>query len=331
MNVRNVAMRSTGVEAPMTCAPRQGTMVKRYSVQRPFQRFVGVDLGGARGKTTVVAHLSTRGDGMVWVDDVATRHRNDAGESWRASGIGPWRDDTLADHLASLGADTVIAIDAPLTAPACGRCVLPVCPGVEACVDPAVVWLRTEGHALVLEEGEAEAELIGPGARVVTRSLPARPRARLLPYAHRATEVVACFDREILPATVLGSAVGPIAARAAHLVKRLSSSGLRLNERVLEVSPSATVASLLGRRLARGYKRDADPWETRALILESLSDLSFAPQSRLAREDTLRNDHCFDAILSAYTAFLWARDGWQVPESHQAIAADGWIWAPPER
>lgn len=296
-------------------------MVKPWVVQRPFQRFVGVDLGGARGKTTVVAHLSARGDGTVWVNDVATRSR--------VNGTEPWRDETLADHLAGLGDDTVIAIDAPLTAPACGRCVLPVCPGVEACVDPAVAWMRTAGHALVIEEGEAEAELIGPGARTVSRSMPARPRARLLPYAHRATEVVACFDREILPATVLGSAVGPIAARAAHLVKRLASAGMRLHERVLEVSPSATVAALLGRRLARGYKRDADPWETRALILESLSDLSFAPQSRLAREDTLRNDHCFDAILSAYTAFLWARDGWQMPASHQGLAADGWIWAPP--
>jgi hypothetical protein len=99
---------------------------------------------------------------------------------------------------------------------------------------------------------------------------------------------------------------------------------------VLEVSSAATVAALFGRRAARGYKRDADPWETRATILESLTDLSFAPQSRLAREDTLRNDHCFDAILAGYTAFLWARDGWQLPAPWQdGLAADGWIWAPP--
>lgn len=289
-------------------------------MQRPFQRFVGVDLGGARGKTTAVAHLSTRGDGsVVWVDDVSTR----------CAGRGePWRDETLADHLASLAADaTVVAIDAPLTAPACGRCTVPACPGVEACVDPAVVWLRTEGRALALDASAEEAEMAG--TRVYTRSSAPRPRARLLPYAHRATEIVHCFDREVLPATALGAAVGPIAARAAHLVRRLAACGMALHERVLEVSSPATVAALFGRRAARGYKRDADPWETRATILESLPDLSFAPQSRLAREDTLRNDHCFDAILAGYTAFLWARDGWTMPAGWDALASDGWIWAPP--
>lgn len=301
-------------------------------MHRTFQRFVGVDLGGARGKTTVVAHLSARGDGTVQVDDVATRC---AGE--------PWRDDSLVDHLATFAdagapggippgviAPGVIAIDAPLTAPACARCVVPACPGVAACVDPAVVWLRTEGRALVADEGEAEVTM---PARVVARALPSRPRARLLPYAHRATEVATCFDRELLPATSLGRAIGPIAARAHHLVRRLAGRGLALHERVLEVSAQATVAALLGRRAARGYKRDADPWETRATILEALGDLSFAPSSRLAREDTLRNDHCFDAILAGYTAFLWARDGWELPEAwrDRGLADDGWIWSPPRR
>jgi hypothetical protein len=294
-------------------------------VHRPFHRFVGVDLGGARGKTTAVAHLSSRPDGTVWVEDVATRARSGKDE--------PWRDETLAEHLTGLaGGDVVIAIDAPLTQPACGRCVVPACPGVAACVDPAVVWLRSEGRALALDAGEDLAEADGGGQRFVSRSLPARPRARLLPYAHRPTEVVTCFDRELLPATALGTAVGPIASRAAHLVRRLAGHGLVLNERVLEVSSHATVAALFGRRVARGYKRDADPWETRATILESLPDLSFAPQSRLAREDTLRNDHCFDAILAGYTAFLWARDGWQMPAGWQdELGADGWIWAPPSK
>ncbi|MCA9677234.1 MAG: hypothetical protein KC464_19575, partial [Myxococcales bacterium] len=79
---------------------------------RPFVRYVGVDLGGARGKTTAVARLSRRADGTVQVDDVSTRCHGE-----------PWRDDTLADQLAAVGADAVVAIDAPLTAPACARCV----------------------------------------------------------------------------------------------------------------------------------------------------------------------------------------------------------------
>jgi hypothetical protein len=294
-------------------------------VSRPFQTFIGVDLGGARGKTTVVAHLTARGDGTVQVDDVATRS---------ATGGEPWRDDTLSDHLSRASAATAIAIDAPLTAPACGRCVVPACPGTAACVDPAVIWLLSEGRALALDEIEAGAEIVGPGSRIVSRAAsPPRARARLLPYAHRATEVVACFDREVLPATALGSSVGPIAARAGHLVRRLAGAGLALDERVLEVSSHATIAALLGRRAARGYKRDADPWDTRANILQSLPDLSFAPQSRFAREESLRNDHCFDAIVAGYTAFLWARDGWEKPADWRdgPLSADGWIWSPPAR
>jgi hypothetical protein len=295
-------------------------MVERREVQRPFQRFVGVDLGGARGKTTAVAHLAARPDGTVWVEDVATRADAGKGEAWR--------DETLGEHLAGLAAErAVIAIDAPLTAPACGRCVRPACPGAEVCEDPAVVWLRTEGRALA-SEAEMEAEALGRRGHVA-RFTSIRPRARLVPYAHRATEVVACFDHELLPPTQLGTAVGPIAARAHHLVRRLAGAGLALNDRVIEVNAAATVTALFGRRVARGYKRDADPWETRATVLESLPDLSFAPQSRLAREDTLRNDHCFEAIIAGYTAFLWAREGWQMPERWNA--ADGYIWSPSKR
>jgi hypothetical protein len=43
----------------------------------------------------------------------------------------------------------------------------------------------------------------------------------------------------------------------------------------------------------------------------------------------LRNDHCFDAVLAAYTAHLWARDDWQLPrDSADLFARDGWIWSP---
>src|SRR5688500_15679090 len=106
-----------------------------------------------------------RDDGTVQVDDVKTRRDGDV-----------WRDDTLAEHLleitrspdGSLGEDTAIAIDAPLTAPACGRCVLPACPGANACVDPVVVWMRNEGVSLATDEAEAGAEVVGPGARIVT-------------------------------------------------------------------------------------------------------------------------------------------------------------------
>jgi hypothetical protein len=232
----------------------------------------------------------------------------------------PWTDETLVNRLAIPHPDTVIAVDAPLTQAACNRCERPVCPGMEACAEPAVVWLRTAGRNLVRKVA----------AKTVngTTAPPAlTAQARLAPYAHRATDVVMTYERGLLPLSQLGASNGAIAARAGHLRRRLRTAGYVLHENLIEVSPAATVAALCGLRASRGYKRDADPWRTRALILERLGDLSFAPQSRMAREDVLQNDHCFDAVIGAYTAYRWATDGWPTPEG--CFAEDGWIVAPP--
>ncbi len=276
-------------------------------MKRAFARFIGVDLGGTRGKTTAIAVLRSGSNGAE-VMEVATRSVRQ-----------PWTDETLVQRLGEPSTDTVIAIDAPLTQAACNRCERPVCPGMEACADPAVVWLRTDGRALVRK---VAAETVnGTTPPTVTA------QARLAPYAHRATDVVMTYGRGLLPLSALGTANGNIAARANQLRRRLRGAGFELHKNLLEVSPAATVAALCGVRASRGYKRDADPWRTRALILERLGDLTFAPQSRMAREDVLQNDHCFDAVISGYTAYLWARDGWTTPEG--CFDQDGWIVAPP--
>ena len=277
-------------------------------MKRTFQRFIGVDLGGGRGKTTAIAVVRLGAGDTAEVVEVATRANKLA-----------WTDETLVQRLAVQDPDVAIAIDAPLTQSACNRCERPVCPGMEACADPAVVWLRSEGRALVRK---VAAETVGGSSRP---SLSAQ--ARLAPYTHRATDVVMTYERGLLPMSALGAANGTISARAHQLRRRLRGAGFELHRNLIEVSPAATVAALCGARMARGYKRDADPWRTRALILEKLSDLSFAPQSRMAREDVLQNDHCFDAVISAYTAFLWAREGWPTPDG--CFEEDGWIVTPP--
>lgn len=277
-------------------------------MQRAFSRFIGVDLGGGRGKTTAVAEVRIAANGTAEVIEVATR-----------SGKLPWTDDTLIGRLAVPDPDRVIAVDAPLTQTACGRCKVEVCPGTEACVDPAVIWLRTVGRNLMQK---VVAEIAGGVARTEQP-----PQTRLAPYAHRATDVVMTYQRGLLPLSNLGTANSMITARAGQLRRRLKGAGYSLHGNLLEVSPAATIGALCGPRAARGYKRDADPWVTRAQVLERFVDLSFAPQSRMAREDVLRNDHCFDAVISAYTAYLWARDGWELPVG--VFAEDGWIFSPP--
>ncbi len=162
-------------------------------MNRPQSSFLGVDLGGGRGKTTALAELRATPDG-VEVLEVATR----------AVKL-PWTDDTLLERLL-VATGAVIAIDAPLTRPACTRCERPVCPGMEACADPAVVWLRTEGRSLVRKVAEAAS-----GDRV--RTVHQGAQVRLAPYAHRTTEVELTYGRGLLPLSTLGAANGGIAAR----------------------------------------------------------------------------------------------------------------------
>ncbi|HEU5059773.1 MAG TPA: DUF429 domain-containing protein [Kofleriaceae bacterium] len=289
---------------------------------RSYRQFVGIDLGGSRGKSTAVARLRWNGDAgdAVWVDEVATRHNGE-----------PWSDEVLLGYLSRLGPSAVVAIDAPLSGPACLACHVPVCPGYEACEVPATVWLRTVGEEMQSRALAREVAAISSGASTSRAgALPATSKQPLAPYTHRPTEVYLHYARDLVPRDQLTHATGPVSARASHLRRVLANHGFVLNENLLEVSPRSTVQALFGRRRARGYKRDADPWNTRAQIVEELCEhMRFAPSSRMSKEEVLRNDHCFDALLSGYTAFLWARDGWQVPADAAAFAPHGFIWVPP--
>ncbi|HWM86524.1 MAG TPA: DUF429 domain-containing protein [Kofleriaceae bacterium] len=300
---------------------------------RSYTTFIGIDLGGSRGKSTAVARLrwDPRVHETAWVDEVSTRHR----------GGQPWCDGALVEYLSGLGSDVVVAIDAPLTVPACLRCQAPSCPGYRACDVPATVWLRTVGEELqssaMIDDRDRDRVVAAPSS-TPSRSIgggngtvPAF-KQRLAPYTHRCTEVLLHYTRDLVPRENLSQGVGPVSARAAHLRRVLASHGFELNRNLLEVSPRGTVHALFDRRRARGYKRDADPWNTRAQIIEELGErLRFAPSSRLSKEEVLRNDHCFDALLSGYTAYLWSRDEWQLPGDGEPFASDGWIWVPPER
>jgi len=291
------------------------------SVNRDHSTILGIDLGGARGKTTAVAEVVRDGAGNAEVRSVRTR----------AAGGAPWTDEALLDRIDAVGDSSLIAINAPLTSPACQRCTLAVCPGVSVCDVPSVRWLRTSAQTMGRERiGE---QVMATTTAFVSTPIPTRgdSKPRLLPYAHRGTEAYLHFERGVLPRDTMGRANGQIGARGNHLRRRLAQKGVLLNQRVLEVSPRATIHVLLGETLARRYKRDADPWETRAAIVEALAgDLRFARTSCFSREEVLRNDHCFDALLSAYTGYLWLRDKWERPSGTDDLVDDGWIWAPPE-
>ena len=277
-----------------------------------YKTFIGVDLGGGKGRNTAVAMLRARGDGVQ-----VEHYGNGKGDGE------PWYDERLIAFLREHAGGAALAIDAPLSLTACVRCRVPVCPGMEACVDPTVVWFRGQADKVWRESGRNVSAIPGYD--------PAKHRKPLYtPYTQRATEVVLHVEAGILPRETQGQGMGPLAARAAHLTRALAGE-YTLNENLIEVYPKATIWKLFGEKTARTYKRHHSEQTVRLeAILQKLPGLSFAPGQW--REFGLQNDHLFDAVLCAYTAYLWARDEWRMPETDPVLyATDGWIWSPPPK
>src|SRR4051812_12607600 len=126
---------------------------------RGFRTFIGVDLGGGKGKNTAVARLrlSDAEAGGVEVVDYGTGK------------AAPWFDDRLIAYLQEHAGDAVVAIDAPLSMPSCIR--------MDQCETPIVAWFREREN----------------GSRVPGK------KPKYTPYTQRASEVFLHEDYQILP------------------------------------------------------------------------------------------------------------------------------------
>jgi predicted nuclease with RNAse H fold len=303
-----------------------------------FRRFLGVGLGGGRGKSTAVARLELGEDGRLGVAEARLRRgHKGTGRVDEPEGDLPkhavFHDDVLVDYLTRwTGDDTVVAIDAPLTLPPCVRCDL-ACPGIESCTVPAVAWMRR--HALRLRPERVRRDTVKPP---------------VTPYTQRATELLLAH-LGLHPRETLGQGMGPLAARAAYL-RRALSPGLRLHENLIEVHPRATLVRLFGNaRERRARHGDTERVrETRKQMLASLTDdIEF---DYVWPELVVRSGRLFDAVICAFSAYLWARQGWRGPSDLVAAAPqtreteanalqeavddlglrwveEGWIWTPP--
>jgi predicted nuclease with RNAse H fold len=302
-----------------------------------FRRFIGIDLGGGRGKNTAVARLElTAGaDGSLRlaVSEAKVRYgqRGTGQRGDEPGGDALFRDDVLVRYLERwVDEHTVVAIDAPLTLPPCIRCTLP-CPGVEHCSVPVVEWMRRWAPQLS------------------SRSRSDRAKPVVTPYTQRATEVL-WSAVGVKPRETLGQGTGPLTARAAYL-RRILSPALRLHENLLEVHPRATIQRLAGSGAERQARHGETTrvWEARKRLLAELSDgIAF---DYVWPELVVRSTHVFYAVVCAYTAFLWSRRRWRGPHElrrddadpdpegdpvHRAARdladlwlEDGWIFAPP--
>ena len=301
-----------------------------------FRRFIGVDLGGGRGKNTAVARLELtvgpRGRPRLGIAEAKVRHgqRGTGLVRDEPAGDSLFRDDVLVAYLRRWADDhTVVAVDAPLTLPPCIRCTLP-CPTVERCTVPAVEWMRRWAPRLDRRR----------------RSDSSKPL--VTPYTQRPTEV---FQQAvgIRPRETLGQGTGPLAARAAYL-RRVLSPQLRLHENLIEVEPRTTIDRVFGPQTARRARHGDDTrvWAMRKHVLGGLVEgIAF---DYVWPELVVRNSHMFHAVICAFTAFLWARKGYRGPPDLEGSAAvnttpeeldlaiddygtswlqDGWVFVPP--
>lgn len=298
-----------------------------------FRRFIGVSLGGGRGKTTAVARLELDPSGTLTLAEARARWGQRGGgelaEPDDEHGEAAFRDDVLLRWLGDWADErAVVACDAPLSLPPCVRCQL-ACPGIDACEVPVVAWMREHADALRIRSG---------------RSDPSKPA--VTPYTQRATELL--LERATLqPREALGQGMGPLAARATYL-RRALSPRLRLHENLIEVHPRATLIRRFGLRDERRTRQGEveRTWEVRKQMLGQLVEgLAF---DRVWPELVVRNIHVFHAVVAAFTAWCWASEGWQGPADlleggekdvfERPVAAlgqlwleDGWIWTPPRR
>lgn len=333
-------------------------------MKRSFRTFIGVDLGGGKGKTTALTRLrwepapagatAARTGGVLIVEDCGGSRPGAEPRSATRPGFGTggstWYDERLIEYLLHHRSEAVVAMDAPLTLTACVRCQLPVCPGLLSCEVETVRWFRARG---------------------VTADRSGKPK--YTPYTQRATEVVLHEDHGIMPRETLGQGMGPLTARMAYLRHALSGTFV-LNQNLLEVYPKATLTQLFpdpesavgnGRaagakkplgigyrdgngqpigldgaarprsaasQVARHYKRSGHALPIRERVLSELAGLCGVHELRFGpgqwREFALQSDHQFDALICAFTAFLWATQDWQLP-ADPVFHEDGWIWFPP--
>ena len=155
---------------------------------------------------------------------------------------------------------------------------------------------------------DARAGRRGGRARTATAT-PARGKPPITPYTQRATEVHLAASARDRGARGARPGDGP-ARRARRAPRARARRSLHASTRTSSRPiPKATLA-LLG--LGTPFKKHLREREARARILEALSgELRFGPG--VWRERCIQSDHLFEAVICAFTGFLWARDGWALP------------------
>lgn len=260
-----------------------------------MRRFIGVSLGGARGKTTAIARLEWRQDGrpLVLVEArIKSGHRGSGEEGLQSAkedkgaSLGYFRDSALLEYLRQWPAqENVLAMDVPMRLPPCIGCQR-ICPGSEDCEVPQVVWMRSMAQRLLPRSAKSDKE-----------------KPQFCPYSERPADLLhAYFSCSGVDA--LTTAVGPQAARAQYLQQRLHPD-YRQHHNWVEVSPRTAIARAMGAELELRTRRGSyeELWlARREVLLKAIDGLVI---EGVWPDLVARNVHVFRALVSAWLAHRW--------------------------
>lgn len=262
------------------------------------KRFIGVSLGGARGKTTAIARLEWQEDGtpLVLVEArVKVGHKGGGAQGLTLSEDGPerlgyFRDEALIEYLGQWSdKSSVLAMDVPMRLPPCLTCSLE-CPGSQACEVPEVVWMRNMVSRLLPRPGRSD-----------------KDKPRYCPYSERAADLVnAYFGKSGTDA--LSGTVSSLAARGQYLQKRLRREYC-LGENWVEACPKTAIARCMSPQLELATRRGSyeQVWLARRdVLLQAIEGLTV---KGVWPDMVARNVHVFRALVCAWLAYRWDAHG----------------------
>lgn len=263
------------------------------------RNYLGVSLGGGRGKTTAVARLQWREDGSPLVLVEARVKQGHRGSGWAenkdlaegdGASLGYFRDELLLAYLQQWPADaSVLAVDVPLTMPPCVGCER-ACPGLMACEVEEVVWMREQVPRLSPRAGKSD---------------PDKPA--FSPYTERASDALARALAQI-DRSALGPTMGPRSARAQFLQQALGPKWRR-GHNLVEVAPRVSIRAALGTQLELRTRRGTfeELWAARIEVLSRM--IQRLRIEGVWPELVARNVHVFSALVSAWLAWRWDLQG----------------------
>jgi hypothetical protein len=275
------------------------------------QRFLGLELAGAKNQKTAIAALEyyPREQKIFLLDiyDRISGHDDQTG------------DEALLELLEELRPGVArIGVNVPLTLPPCVTCTRRVCPLPAKCTVPAVRQMREYARR---ETGR------GPAAR----------GREFTPYTQRPIEL--WIRRKVLGGLpeshqfvvdeALGGNKAPLTARMHFLKWHLSDF------KVVEAWPKLTVALLsaefgVHRRTIESYRRLEEGVHARAELLEKIAEECGI---FIYERDLRKLSHsltAFDAFICAYTALL-SDSGHCVKMPPGFPASSGWVEFPRTR